>query len=151
MDERIEPSIVNQCGKRVGVVRNYTIASWSVYPIKIIHSHKMLDCLFFCIKFRTKRIHNKRGAMKSGNVKTYRFRSGKCYVCFRKLVHSSTDDRCEKPIVSWHLWCNQTDSGWDPDRCHWVLWNCVEVFILHRDRQQHRFPLSSVYLLSVSV
>ena len=34
----------------------------------------------------------------------------------------------------------------------WVVQNCVEVFIFHRDRHKHRFTLSSVNLLvSVSV
>ena len=27
----------------------------------------------------------------------------------------------------------------------WIVWGCVEVFILHRDQWQHRFPLGSVY------
>ena len=33
----------------------------------------------------------------------------------------------------------------------WVVQNCVEVFILHRDGPQHRFKLSSVSIIGIGV
>ena len=33
----------------------------------------------------------------------------------------------------------------------WVVQNCVEVFILHRDRHHHKFPLDTVVIVSVLV
>ena len=31
----------------------------------------------------------------------------------------------------------------------WVVQNYLEVFILHRDKHQHRFPLGSLHLFGV--
>ena len=33
----------------------------------------------------------------------------------------------------------------------WLVWNCVEVFILYRDRHQYRFLLDSILISSVSL
>ena len=32
----------------------------------------------------------------------------------------------------------------------WLVWNCVEVFILHRDKLQYRFTLDSILILWIS-
>ena len=45
---------------------------------------------------------------------------------------------------------SDTETNTEVDRKRFEQ-NCVEVFILFRDRYQHRFPLGSVTILSVSV
>ena len=43
-----------------------------------------------------------------------------------------------------------TETDTESDK-KWLAWNCVEVFTLHRDKYQHRFPLDLLVLVAVSL
>ena len=48
----------------------------------------------------------------------------------------------------WLVWCIHTARH--QDRQKWLAKKCVDVFILHKDGQRHRFPLGFVPILLVS-
>ena len=59
-------------------------------------------------------------------------------------------------VIHKYEFCNpvftqpDTETDRDTDK-KWLAQNCVEVFILHRDGYQRRFPLGSVPILSASI